>query len=92
MHRYGLVDFLKPEKLIGSNTVASMQSGLYFGVVGMIDGIVERLIGELGPETKVVATGGQAALVAGGSKYLKVVDEDLTLKGLELIWERNRTK
>ena len=90
--RLPLVDFLKPEKLIGSNTVASMQSGLYFGVVGMIDGIVERLIGELGPETKVVATGGQAALVAGGSKYLKVVDEDLTLKGLELIWERNRTK
>ena len=90
--RLPLVDFLKPEKLIGSNTVASMQSGLYFGVVGMIDGIVERLIGELGPETKVVATGGQAALVAGGSKYLKVVDEDLTLKGLELIWARNRTK
>ena len=88
--RLPLVDFRPPKDVVGTNTVASMRSGLYFGAVGMIDGILERIIAKLGPETKTVATGGQAHLILSGSKYLKAVDEHLTLEGLQMIWERNR--
>jgi type III pantothenate kinase len=87
--RLPMVDFREPESVIGTNTVGSIQSGLYYGAVGMIDGIIARLLAELGPETKMVATGGQAALVIRGSRYLTEVDDDLTLEGLRLIWERN---
>ncbi|MDP3000684.1 MAG: type III pantothenate kinase [Bryobacterales bacterium] len=90
--RLPLVDFREPRKLIGTNTVGSMQSGLYYGAIGMIDGILERMTGELGPLTRVIATGGQAAMIVRGSRFLKVTDDDLTLKGLQLIWERNRTQ
>jgi type III pantothenate kinase len=85
------VDFRAPDKLIGSNTVGSIQSGLYWGAISMIDGITERLVGELGPSTKTVATGGQASLIQKGSRYLKAVDENLTLEGLEMIWRRTRS-
>ena len=88
--RLPMVDFREPGKLIGTNTVASIQAGLYYGAVGLIDGILERLIEELGPQTRMVATGGQAHLITRGSRYLKDLDDDLTLVGLQLIWERNQ--
>jgi type III pantothenate kinase len=87
--RLPLVDFRPPKKVVGTNTVGSMQSGLYYGAIGMIDGILERIIEVMGPETKTVATGGQAHMIVEGSKYLKIVDEHLTLEGLQMIWARN---
>jgi len=84
------VEFLRPSQVIGKNTVASMQSGLVYGYVGLVDGICARMADEMGFAPKVVATGGLAALVAGVSKAITEVDEHLTLHGLRILHERNR--
>lgn len=83
------VNFEQPGKLIGTNTVGSIQSGLYYGTLGMVDGLLDRLSAELPAPPQIIATGGQASLIRAGSRRVQHLDEDLTLKGLRLLWERN---
>ena len=82
------VDIRRPEKVIGSSTVEAMQAGLYYGYAGLVDGVLERVIGELGKKPRVIATGGLAPLIATASKFIEKVDDTLTLEGLRLVHER----
>jgi type III pantothenate kinase len=84
------VEIARPERVVGTTTVGSIQSGLYFGYVGLVDGILRRMLEELGEGTKVIATGGLASLIGKGTELIETVDPDLTLAGLRLIYERNK--
>lgn len=82
----------RPDRLIGGNTVAAMQSGIFWGYIGMIEGLVRRMQQELGQDLPVIATGGLAGLFATATDIFTHRDVALTLRGLQLIYERNRGK
>jgi type III pantothenate kinase len=84
------IDLQRPPSVIGRNTVHAMQSGLLFGYVSMVEGMVERFRAELGPEMKVIATGGLAEVVAKETKAIQYLAPWLTLEGLRIIWTLNR--
>ena len=83
------VDFVEPPTVIGKTTAAALQAGLVYGFAGQVDGIVERIRGELGPDAQVIATGGLADLIAPHARTVDRVDPFLTLEGLRLVWSRN---
>ncbi len=83
------VDYVEPPSVIGKTTVGGLQSGVVYGFAGQVDGIVTAIRGELGVEAKVVATGGLSELVAPHSSTISVVDPNLTLDGLRLVWDLN---
>ena len=85
------IDFAAPETVIAKNTAASLQSGLVYGFAGQVDGIVDRIRGELGVEAQTVATGGLADLIVPHARTLEQIDPFLTLEGVRLIWERSST-
>ncbi|MCP2325829.1 type III pantothenate kinase [Hamadaea flava] len=83
------VELIKPPKVIGKNTVECLQSGVVYGFAGQVDGIVERMIGELGPVTAVIATGGLAPVVVGECRTITHHEPMITLIGLRMIFDRN---
>jgi type III pantothenate kinase len=93
------VDIKRPARVIGTNTIAHLQSGLFYGYIGLVDGILERMLAEIeagqpngtNPTPKVIATGGLAHMLHEDSKYITAIDDMLTLDGLRLLYERNRS-
>src|SRR5215469_5039289 len=79
-----------PLKAIGTNTVTHLQSGLYYGYIGLVDGILERIIKEIGTEVRVISTGGLARQISEDSRYIAEINDMLTLDGLRIVFERNR--
>lgn len=84
------VDIRRPPHVIGTNTVVNMQSGIYFGYLGLVDGLLARMKREITGLKRVVATGGLASLFGEDSEHIDEVDPELTLKGLKIIYDRNR--
>ena len=84
------IDVRKPATAIGRTTVGAMEAGLFFGYVGMVEGLVRRMDTELGGDVVCVATGGLADVIASETTLIHHVDADLTLQGLKIVWERNR--
>ncbi len=88
--RLGRVDIKRPAKVIGTNTVTHLQTGLYYGYIGLVDGIIERMIAELGSQPRMIATGGLARQISEDSRFISEIDDMLTLDGLLILFERNR--
>ena len=88
--RLGRVDIKRPAKVIVTNTVTHLQSGLYYGYIGLVDGILERIVAELGQPARVIATGGLARQISEDSRFISEIDDMLTLDGLLILFERNR--
>ncbi|HET6980330.1 MAG TPA: type III pantothenate kinase [Pyrinomonadaceae bacterium] len=84
------VEIKRPEKVIGSSTIGAMQSGIYHGYAGLVDGVLEKMIAEMNTQPHVIATGGFAPLIANASRFIEKVDGTLTLDGLRLVYERTR--
>ncbi|HZN00897.1 MAG TPA: type III pantothenate kinase [Pyrinomonadaceae bacterium] len=84
------VEIKEPEKVIATSTIGAIQSGLYYGYVGLVDGVLEQMIAEMNEKARVVATGGMARPIAGASKFIESVDATLTLDGLRLVYEKNK--
>jgi type III pantothenate kinase len=88
--RLSRVEIRRPDRVVGKTTAGSIQSGLYFGYLSLVDGMIDRIAAEIGGKPRVIATGGLAELFGGGSDKIEEIDPLLTLKGLRLIDERNR--
>ena len=84
-------DIRRPDKLIGTTPTQSIQSGLYYGNIALVDGVLERLIAELGDTTRVIATGGLAPLISRGSRLIEAVEANITLEGIRIVYERNQS-
>ena len=83
------IEIIRPKTVIGKDTVSSMQAGILYGYAGLVDGLVERIKGEVKSDPKVIATGGLAKIIASETKSIHIVDDMLTLEGLRIIYKRN---
>ena len=82
------VDFVQPPAVIGTSTVEAIQSGIYYGYVGLVDGMIARMLEDMLSVSRIVATGGLASLIADASQYIDTIDETLTLDGLRIVYDR----
>jgi type III pantothenate kinase len=86
------VELVRPKEAIGRNTVTNIQSGVVYGYAGLVDGLVDRMKAEMAGSPKVIATGGNASLIAGVARSIDEVNEDLGLEGLRILWTRARER